>query len=75
VLDSGCTNHITGEKKYSHTLRRTSQQIIASHLEIIAKTKFLAMAKLLSLLNILFVKLFLLNFWIIIFCSFHNFVR
>jgi hypothetical protein len=32
----------------SHLLRRTTQQVIASYLEIIAKTKFLARVKLLS---------------------------
>jgi hypothetical protein len=48
--------------------------MIVSHLEIIAKGKFLAMVKLLSQLNILFLNFFLLNCWTAICCPFHNFV-
>jgi hypothetical protein len=49
--------------------------MIASHLEIIVKVKFLTMAKLLSQLNILFLKFFLLNHWTIIYYLFHNFMK
>jgi hypothetical protein len=81
VLDSGCTNHMTGERSddaqiiCSHPLRRTSVKVIASRSATIAKAKSLVSVKLLLLPNIQFLKLFLLNRWTIICCSFHSFVR
>jgi hypothetical protein len=66
---------MTGEKRMFTFFRRTTHQVIASHLEIIAKAKFLDMVKLLSQPNTLFLKFFLLNLWTITCYLFHNFVR
>jgi hypothetical protein len=72
VLDSRYINHMTREKRI---LLRKMTQVIASHMETIAKAKFLTMLKLLSQLNILSLKFFLLNPWTIICCPCHNSVR
>jgi hypothetical protein len=60
VLDSGCTNHMTGERRMLYLLRRMIVKVIASRLATIAKDKSLGLVKLLSQLNIQFLK-FLLN--------------
>jgi hypothetical protein len=74
VLDSGCTNHMTGERMMFTSFKRMSVKVIASHSATIAKVKALVSLKLLSQPNIQFLK-FLLNRWTTICYPFHNFVR
>jgi hypothetical protein len=75
VLDSGCTNHMIGEKKMftsfekndttsdSITFVDSSQCRVLSHGKIAIKTEH-------SISKVL-----LVNHWTIIYCLYHNFVR
>jgi hypothetical protein len=60
VLDSGCTNHMTGEKHMFTSLRRMIVQVIESYLVTIVKEIYFGMVKLLLLPIILFQKFYLL---------------
>jgi uncharacterized membrane protein len=75
VLDSGCTNHMVGERRIFTYFEKNIVKVIASNLVTIAKAKSLSLVKLLSQSNIQFLKFFLLNRWTTIYYPFHNFVR
>jgi uncharacterized membrane protein len=75
VLDSGCTNHMVGERRIFTDFEKNIVKVIASNLVTIAKAKSLSLVKLLSQSNIQFLKFFLLNRWTTIYYPFHNVVR
>jgi hypothetical protein len=75
VLDSGCTNHMIREKKMFTSFEKNDTTSDSITFEIVAKARLLAMVKLLSQSNILFLKFFLLDHWTTICCTYHNFVR
>jgi hypothetical protein len=61
VLDSGCTNHMTGEKEMFTYIEENDCQVTQSHLVTIVKERYMGMVKSLSLLIILFLRFCLLN--------------
>jgi hypothetical protein len=75
VLDSRCANHMTGERRMFTSFEENECESDSIILVTIVKVKSLVSVKLLSQLNIQFLKFFLLNCWTIIYCLFHNFVR
>jgi hypothetical protein len=74
VLDSGCTNHITGERRMFTSFEKNMCESDCITFGDNSQVKSLVSAKLLSQQNIQFLK-FLLNYWTIIYYPFHNFVR
>jgi hypothetical protein len=75
VLDSGCTNHMTGERRMLISFKKNECESDSSRSVTIAKVKSLVSVKLLSQPNIQFLKFLLSNLWTIICYPFHNFVR
>jgi hypothetical protein len=75
VLDSGCTNHMTGLKHIFTSFEENDCQVTQSCLVTLVKEGYLGMVKLLSLLLNLFQKFYLLILWTIICCPCHNYVR
>jgi hypothetical protein len=75
VLDSGCTNHMTGEKHMFTSFEENDFPNNTIMLVTIVKEVYLGMVKLLSLPIILFQKFYLLILWTIICYPCHNYVR
>jgi hypothetical protein len=75
VLDSRCINHMTGERRIFTSFEKNEYESYCITFDDNSKAKFLGLVKLLSQLNILFLKFFLLNCWTIIGYPFHGFVR
>jgi hypothetical protein len=61
VLDSGCTNHMTGEKEMFTSLKKMITQVTQSRLVTIVMKRYLGMVKSPSLPIILFLRFCLLN--------------
>jgi hypothetical protein len=75
VLDSGCTNHTTRERRLFTSFKKNECESDCTTFGEIAKAKSLVSVKLLSQPSIQFLKFFLLNHWTIIYYLFLNFVR
>jgi hypothetical protein len=75
VLDSGCTNHITGEKEMFTSFEENDCPSDIIMFGDNSEGNVLGYEKLLSLPIILFLRFCLLILWTIIYCLPHNFMR
>jgi hypothetical protein len=76
MLDSGCINHMTGERRMFTSFEKNEcESDYITFGDNSQKVKSLVSVKLLSQRNIQFLKFFLFNHWTIICYPFHNFVR
>jgi hypothetical protein len=74
MLDSGCTNHMTGERRMFTSFEKNDYENDCITFGDNSQDQVLGFGKIAILPNIQFLK-FLLNRWTTIYCPFHNFVR
>jgi hypothetical protein len=72
VLDSGCTNHMTGERRIFTYFEKNECESNYITFGDNSQGQLLVSVKLLSQWNIQFLKFFLLNHWTTIYYPFHN---
>jgi hypothetical protein len=75
VLDSGCTNHMTGEKKMFTSFVKNDTTSDSIRFGDNSQNKVLCHGKIAITTEHSIFKVFLLNPYTIICCLFHNFVR
>jgi hypothetical protein len=75
VLDSGCTNHMTRERRMFPSFEKNESESDCIMFDENYQGQVLGFGKLLSQTNIQFLLFLLFYRWTIICYSFHNFVR
>jgi hypothetical protein len=75
VLDSGCTNHMTGEKKMFTSFKKNNSTSDSITFGDSSQGKVLDHGKIAITTEHSISKVFLLNPWTTICCPYHNFVK
>jgi hypothetical protein len=75
MLDSGCTNHMTGERKMFTSFEKNECESDYITLEDNSQGQFLGFSKIAIITEHSISKVFLLNRWTTVYYSFRSFVR